>query len=615
LTPDQAERLALIRAALPPIHDRPPVPFNGPAYIQWDSLVCVDLEWHRESNCSCGVPTREVGLLETVGIGNEKSIVQIDWQASEFDWDWMREWFMAVIATVPVVFQNADGDIRKLRANGFPIWAESFKQLDDTMLAHAVLESELPHGLEFLTLEHGHLPQHKDLAKVAPVEYNAADVLATVLIWKHYLLPYLESDPQAEQIYRRLSLPFVWLAIESEEAGIRVNPTLPPVLYAELDIKRKQATRLLQAYAGWPVNINSPDQMKHLLYNIEGLPLQFEKGSRVEDQKVTTDKDAIAALRRSFGTEWEADVAPTLESAWANIEAGGHVALEARYLFMSAQQQISHYIQPCLSTERIYPDCSVHAQASGRVGYVRPALPQMKDRLLDQLWPDEGSVWIGHDWRQIEVRLLAVLANDRVYLDAFDRGDDIHGLNTRAIFGPPGSPELEAIRRRWVKAFAFRLHYRGKPENAGDIPGTRGLGLDVPALIVASEKYLAAHPALSEYWRGIEWEADHGGVVRTFMGRPRRLTGQSRNARNRAASNHPMQGGVADIFLETALLVKKAAPWARLVFGAYDSHWWSMPLAREMEFLGLYVPIVEREFTIGAERVSFPADYKRKVAA
>jgi DNA polymerase I-like protein with 3'-5' exonuclease and polymerase domains len=622
-TPDQAERLALIRKALPPIFDTP----DG-THEMWTSLVCIDLEWHRASNCPCGVPTRAVGMLETIGIGNEKGIVQIDWPTREFDHEWLRKWLVGVIGALPVVFQNADGDIRKLRENGFPIWAESFKQLDDTMLAHAVLESELPHDLEFLTLKHGHLPQHKDLARVAPAEYNAADVLETVLIWRHYILPFLAKDPQAEYIYRRMSLPFLWLAIESEEAGIRVHPTKPLELFAKFDRKRDDAARLMQAYCGWPVNLNSPDQIQHVLYNLEGMPVQYAKGTGQwgEEGKVTSDKEALSSLRRLQGTEWDPDVPPTLEQAFANIEEGGNPALEARYLHIGAQQAISHYIEPCLAyrdvdefeasvRERIYPECRIHVQASGRVGYVGPALPQMKGELLDQLLPDVGTCWVGHDWKQIEVRILAAEANDQVYLDIFARGGDIHEENVRAIFGPKGSPELEAIRRRWIKAYVFRLHYRGKPENAADIPDTKALGLNADGLVAASLRYLAAHPALPPYWAAVEAEADRTSCIRTFRGRPRRLSSDNRNARNREASNQPMQGGVADIYIETALLVKKAAPWARLVFGAYDSHWWRVPVERRFEFILIYAPIVEREFVINGRRIAFPADYKFREAA
>ena len=321
-----------------------------------------------------------------------------------------------------------------------------------------------------------------------------------------------------------------------------------------------------------------------------------------------------------------------MEQAWTNIDEGGHPLLEARYLFLSAQQVVSHYIMPCLDIadrdfeggykgdllgpgERIWPECRQHVQASGRHSYVGPALSQMTDDMLTLITPDPGTCWWGHDWEQIEVRLLAYLANDPVYIEAFARGEDIHELNARAIFGPKGGPELEALRRRFIKAFVFRLHYRGKAKNAGDIPGTRALGLDVDRLIAASQRYLLAHPALPPYWQSLEAEADHTGGVRTFMGRFRKLTSTFLAARNREACNHPMQGGVADIYVTTALLVKAAAPWARLVYGSFDSQLWCIPDARRLEFAMLYQPIVERTFRINGHDVSFPADYKLREAA
>lgn len=601
--------VALLQSVLPPVYTLDGDDDSDASYVlghYWHARVCVDLEWDEKT-----------GELETIGIGNPRTCTQVNWKrCSEPLREQVRAWVARVIALAPVVMHNADADIRKLRANGFAVTAESFYRLDDTMLAHAVLHSEEDHDLGYLNAELGKLPDYKYLRKVPGAEsvYNAADLVATCLIWDAIDAEFV-GDPQARAIYETQSLPFLWLAIEGEEAGIRVVPGVPEVLYAVHDLKRQQARNLLHAYCGWPVNINSPDQMKTLLYDIEGFAVQYDK-----DDKPTSGKDAISALRRSVGTEWDAADEPTLEQAWANIAAGGNVALEARYLYMGAQQAVTHYIEPCLGRDRIYPECRIHVQASGRVGYVGPALPQLKGDLLKQIGPDPGCVWVGHDWKQIEVRVLAVEANDRVYLDAFATGADIHEQNVRAVFPAKGSPELEALRRRWIKAYVFRLHYRGKPENAGDIPGTRGLFATrntaelEERLKLASEAYLGLHPALPIFWAKVDDEADRTGMVRTFMGRPRRLTSQWAGARRREASNHKMQGAVADIFITTALLVKQAAPWARLVFGAYDSHWWQVPAARQLEFVALYAPIVEREFVINGHRIAFPADYKVRAA-
>jgi DNA polymerase I-like protein with 3'-5' exonuclease and polymerase domains len=631
MTPEEQESVNRLRAILPPILDNvwPNLVAAGTA------PVCLDLEWNEDT-----------GALETIGIGNEGWVSQFNWAAmAAGDQDRLREGLRREFLRRPVIIQNADGDIRKLRANGFRIFGpSSFFKLEDTMLAHAVLHSEEDHDLGYLNEKLGSLPDYKPLRKIAPREYNAADVVATVIVWRA-LEKELAADILAEHTYRSQRLPFIWLAIESEEAGVRVNKPAVMPLYEKLNTKREQARKLLVAATGTDLfNINSPDDMKHILYTLEGFPTQREKGTAgyhdfndkgyckkcEEDElggvrncsgKSTTGKEAIAALRRSVGTEWDEEVAPTLEQARANIDAGGNAALEARYLFMGAQQAVSHYVQPCLVIEgekitgvrdRIYPELRQHVQASGRQSYVGPALQQFKGDLLNLITPDEGRCWVGHDWKQIEPRILAFEANDAVAIAVHHSGEDFYASGIRELFPEVGGKELEEIRRRFGKAFRLRINYRGKPENAGDIPGTRALGLDVSGLVTASQRYLDAHPALPVYWKELEAEAERTGVVRTWAGTPRRLTSQWPNARKREGSNQPMQGGVADIYSTTALAVKKAAPWARLVFGAHDSMWWQVPVARRLEFLLLYAPIVEREFTINGHVVSFPADYKFK---
>lgn len=620
MTPDQQATVEVLRAVLPPIYEDCWAPNSREG--GGTDMVCIDLEWDEDD-----------GSLELVGIGNERWVSQFHWKTmTPQSQEMLRKRLLIEIGQRPVVIQNCDGDIRKLRANAFPILGPAqFFRLEDTMLAHAVLHSEEDHDLGYLVAQTGKLPDYKHLRKVAPKEYNATDLVGTVLAWKHLIAPQLAVDVQAEFIYRTQSLPFVWLAIEGEEAGIAVAQDGTPMrLYDKFDTKRRQARLLLQAYAGWPISISSPDQYKHFIYNIEEFPIQRGKSAEWgEEGSATADKEALAVLRRSVGTEWDEGEQPTLEQAYDNILAGGNVALEAKYLFTGAQQAVTHYVIPCLVTEgekekkrvvgvrtRIYPECRQHVQSSGRHSYVGPALQQMKDELLDLISPDPGHCWVGHDWKQIEVRILAYEANDVVYIEIFTRGGDIHEENVRAIFGAAKATKVvEGIRRGFIKRYVFRLHYRGKPENAGDIPGTKALGLDVPGLVAASERYLLAHPALPVYWRQIEDEAERTRCVRTFMGRPRRLTSPWPNARKREAANQPMQGGVADIYITTALKVKQAAPWARLVFGAHDAHWWQVPIERRLEFLWIYAPIVEREFVINGQVVSFPADYKFREAA
>jgi DNA polymerase I-like protein with 3'-5' exonuclease and polymerase domains len=636
LTTEQREQVEFLQRELPPIVRND--------YVEFVDPVCIDLEWDPKT-----------GALELIGLGNEERVVQIWW--NEFDFlghVQIRAWIAHLVRTVPIVYHNAAADIKKLRQHGFDVTVECHASLDDTMLAHAVLHSEEPHDLEYLALAHGQLPPYKNAASFAPAEYNAADVVSTIQVWNRYILPAFARDPQAEFVYRTMSLPFLALQIEGEEAGIRTNQAQVERLHTKYTAKREAAIRLAWAGAGWPINLGSPDQLKTQLYNVQDLPIQRKKDRSTWPpmMKATSGKDAIATLRRLQGTEWDEDEEPTIEQAVANIEAGGDPVLEARYLFAGAQQALSHYIAPCLGRDRIFSECRQHVQASGRHSYVGTdepgkkgvALQQLKGRPVDgvpelqlMIVPDEGTVWIGHDWSNIETWKLGALAGDPLILEAKRQGWDTHTVNYCDITGTPYPPVMtkalhsdercadwrarfkwqgdDDLRRTFAKRYVYRLHYRGDPKNAGDIPGARALGFDAVKLIAASEAYLGKHRPIVEFWNQIEQQIDSEGLVRTFMGRPRRLTSDNESSRYREGSNHPMQGGVADVYITTALLVKRAAPWARLVFGAHDSMWWQVPIARKAEFVLLYVPIVTREFNVNGLAISYPASFKERTAA
>lgn len=657
ITPEQQLSLAALRAALPHIESAHMDALEIVDRFR-DELVCIDCEWNTET-----------GVLETVGIGNERIIVQFAYGAPPFDDEFhkheIRFAVEQLVQTVPVVYHSAISDLKKLRENGFKVHPATHLQLEDTMLADAVVNAEEDHDLGSLNERHGKLPPYKDLMKVAPREYNAGDVVAPVLLWKYYYAVEFAKDPAAEAVYREQSLAFLAeIQIETEEAGIRVDKSRPYPLWDKYSQKREQAVKLAQAYSGWPINLGSPDDMKHALYTVEGMPPQFEKGPPQAEKKVTSDKDAVAALRRFYGTEWDADEEATLDSAWAAIDAGGHPLLEARYLFLGAQQALSHYIKPFFVVEgegpkakivgvkdRIFPEIRQHVQASGRHSFVDPPLQQLKGALIDdplakggktpelqtQITPDAGTVWVGHDWSNIETWLLGYLADDEQILEAKRHGWDTHVINfcdlsgteyppllTKALHDAPEAAEWRAllkwqgeddIRRVFSKRGIYRTHYRGDPAGMGDIPGAKALGFVGERMTAAINRYLSKHPAIPAFWAKTDTEVDRFSKVYTFDGRPRRSVSKYRNAKRRELTNQKLQGGVAGIYITSALMVKRAAPYARFVWGAHDSMWFQIPAERKVEFLALYKPIVEREFDVNGHKAVFPASYKERQAA
>ena len=554
--------------------------------------------------------SRDTRVLHLIGLGYPGM-----GQGCQLPWLWgtqgLQGWARNLVGDVlgetvrltPVVFQNTFADLPVLRKN-LGIQYEDYKHIDDTMLAHAVLYSELPHDLEFLASLYSQHAKLKHLSESEPLLYNWGDVLATIDVWEG-LKAELDRDSASKRVYESQSLRLIPIIDERHERGIRVNQ--PRVKQASLDYGAKIEQAQFQAWAhcGWPINLGSPKQLAHWLYDVEGLPVQKNKDTR----KPTVDDDAIAVLRGRYED---------------------HGLIQARADYAEAKQADSHYIQPLSGSDRIYPEILIHAQASGRHSTNNPPLAQLPGDLRDIIVPDPDYPWYGWDWDQVELRLLAALSGDQPLQEAFTNQWDIHTINFCDIFAvpyPPNlrdphtSPECQAWRdsiawegkddkrRRFAKVFVYRLHYRGDPRTATDIPGANGLGLDGPRLVQGSIRYLSKHPAIKFYWDRCDRLASTTRTSRTFLGRKRVLLGDGKGVL-REASNHPMQGAVSDIYNLTIVAIKEACPQARFVYGMHDSQWWEVPQTLWDQYKPIIKGLVERDWLINGQSVRFPASFK-----
>lgn len=568
--------------------------------------------------------------LELLGLGGSQEALgfQVWWQQlTSADQERVRDILLSLFTRVPVVFQNSMADLLILRKN-VQLSYDSYYSIEDTMLAHAVLWSEWPHTLEFLASIYGKYPKMKNLSGTDPSLYNWGDVLETISTHEA-LEKEFERDPDSRIVYRDQSLALVPILLKSMERGLKVNKDRVRSARSELAGLGDQARLMAQAHLGWPINLGSEKHLKEYLYITAGLPVQRNKDTKRE----STGADSVAKLRQLVGPSYDPDAELTVDVALSRINDGADPILESRVIYAAAEQVLSHYINPLVSgnnriVERIYPTFKIHAQASGRWSTTDPPMAQLPADLRDIVIPDYGDVWIGWDWDQIELRLLAALANDRVYLDAFQNGYDVHVLNMCDLFGlarPTNriSPEQDLewaanikyegkddIRRVFAKRFVYRLNYGGDPKHAGDIPGVSVLGLRASDLVRASQRYLAAHPALAVWRTQVAASARSTGVSRTFLGRRRRLLGGGAGA-TREAYNHPMQGGVADILNLVTVRIGRELPGATLCYTMHDSAWWAVP---ETDFETAYPAvrhIVEDVWDVQGVNVSFPATFKK----
>lgn len=539
----------------------------------------------------------------------------------------------SLVMDVPCVCQNSIGaELPVLKQNLF-IEYKDYKQIEDTMLAHAVLWSDWAHDLEFLASLYSPYNKMKHLKGIDFFLYNWGDVIDTIAVWEG-LLTEFKQDLLSEAIYREQSLKLIPLVLEAHERGIKVNKAAVEPLAKELLHRKEKALILAQAACGYPINIGSNKQLAKYCYEERKYPIPKERGK----EKTTVKGDAIAELRKYVGPEpnleGEERDGLDFEEVERRIQGGADPVLEARVIYANALQEYSHYIAPCYKetvlVDRIFPEFKLHTQSTGRWSTTGVPMAQLPKHLRSIVCADEGFRQVEYDWSQIELRLLAVLAQDEPLLTAFNKEWDVHTLTACELFGlpyppnrvdPHNSEECKVwrsliqwggtgdTRRTFAKQFVYRLNYGGSAKEAITIPGAKMLGLNAAKLSMVANRYLAAHPGLSK-WRSAMAMSVQGKfpTVRTFMGRKRILLTNGPK-KIREAYDTPMQAGVSDIANITAITIYKELPWLQFLFQLHDGWRWQCPTVLLDETMPQLKKIVEREWNVNGVVTKFPATF------
>ena len=455
-------------------------------------------------------------LLTMIGLGWMNSTggvlgCQIDTRNAT---NWMKASFYhhlhELIKVVPALFQNFAADMPVLkRCAG--IQYDSYKQVDDTMLAHAVIYCELPHDLEFLTSIYGGYYKIKHLGDedvpedikwaslrwlvekgwIEPTPndtpdllYNWGDIIEPLMIWEH-LKRAFEMDQAAYNVYKTQSIGLIPILLRSMERGIKVNK--PRVMSAKVEYEGrvKQAQVLAESYYGKPINLGSDDQVAYYCYRERDYPLQQHKKTKAP----TVNEDAIAVLRNFVGPDIDTQVALTLELALSRIEQGADPILEARVLYQEAQHALDAYIYGLVASvynerdegrkkkarekakqtgftlqdivDRVYPNFAIHPQKNARWSTTNPPLAQLPGDLRDIIIPDEGECWLHWDWKGMELHFLEMHSGSRILQQAHENGIDLHTWTMCKMFGyqlPPNlkEPFKDPACQSWRDRYSLR---------------------------------------------------------------------------------------------------------------------------------------------------------------
>jgi DNA polymerase-1 len=471
--------------------------------------------------------------------------------------------------------QNVKYDLKVLRRHGIDM-----KPVDDTMLLSFVLEGgKHGHGMDELSeLFLGHKPITFDdvtgtgrarvtfdqvpLEKALP--YSAEDAEVTYRLWK-LLKPRLVAESMTA-MYERYERPLIPVLADMEQAGIKVDENELKRLSADFAERLVELEKQIHALVGHPFNIGSPKQLGEVLFD----ELKLGAGSKsAKTGAYATGADVLEELAAA-GHEL-----PRRVLEWRQLSKLKSTYTDALLLQIDANDR------------RVHTSYHMTGAATGRLASTDPNLQNIPIRteegrkIRKAFIAEKGNVLLSADYSQIELRLLAHVADIETLKEAFKNGDDIHAITASQVFGIP------------VKGMDPMIRRKAKAINFGIIYGISGFGLAAQLGIPQKEAsdyikaYFERYPGIRAYMDKTKAFCRANGFVQTPFGRKVFLNGiNDKNPARRAFSerasiNAPLQGGAADIIKKAMIklppALAKAGLKTRMLLQVHDELLFEVP--------------------------------------
>lgn len=383
------------------------------------------------------------------------------------------------------------------------------------------------------------------------------------------VMPKLKAQPELEKLYYELELPLMTVLADMQKIGCKVDANLLREFGVNLDERIDSLTNEIYDYAGTEFKINSPKQLGEILFDKLGLPVQKKTKSGY-----STNAEVLEAI------------------------AGYHPIVNAVLEYRQLTKLKSTYVDGLLkvinpSDGRIHSHFQQTVTATGRLSSVDPNLQNIPVRTelgreLRKMFvaQDENHVLIDADYSQIELRVLAHIAQDEAMLEAFRHGADIHAATASKVYGV-NIEDVTSQMRSSCKAVNFGIVY-----GISDFALAGDLGISRKQAGEFIKSYLETYTGVDKYMKDIKASAKEKGYVETLFGRRRYLPELSsksfpiRSFGERIAMNTPIQGTAADIIKIAMLRV-----WKRLKSEGYKTKL----ILQVHDELILEAPLDERE--------------------
>lgn len=436
------------------------------------------------------------------------------------------------------VGHNLKYDFHILENDGFD--TSKIRPIDDTMLLSYILHGSLhSHGLDELAIKYlGHTnisfaslfpgisrdaDRHFDMLNIDVAAPYAAEDASVCFALYELMRPELDKDEKLKKLYETCDLPLMPILMKMEHNGVLVNRMgLNNLSGAFHDQLSKLETEIWNL-AGHEFNIASPKQMAAILFDELKLP---------ENRKRSTDAETLNDM---------IDTHPIIEKilSWRSIAKLAGTYADALPKQIANDSRIhTTYLQTSTNTGRL----------SSRDPNLQniPIKTELGEEIRKCFVAPDGRVLISVDYSQIQLRLLADVANVPTFRETFNRGLDIHEQTARKIFDIPSDKPVPRDLRRAAKTVNFSIIYG---ISSFGLAGQLGISRSAASDIINS--YMAGIPEIKKYINDIHTFVDKNACVYTPWGRrielPDVKNPRLRAYAMRAAVNAPIQGFEADI--------------------------------------------------------------------
>jgi DNA polymerase I len=364
-----------------------------------------------------------------------------------------------------------------------------------------------------------------------------------------------------EKLLYEIDLPLTPVLADMEMAGISLD--LPFFVETGKRLEKRMAEIEKQVFdsVGKPFNLNSTQQLSEILFNRLGLEPP-DRGNKTASGHFSTSAGVLDMLR------------------------GKHSVVDLILEHRELSKLKSTYVdalQAALNSDTgcVHTSYSQIGAVTGRLSSINPNLQNIPirteegRRLRNGFVASKGNVLLSVDYSQIELRLVAHMAQDEGMLAAFRAGEDIHTTTARAIYGV-GPEAVTNNMRRHAKAINFGLIY-----GMSVFGLTRTTELTLAEAETFVKAYFEKFPGIKKYLDSIRKQAAKQGYVETLLGRRRyfpalqsKVNVQIKNREEREAINAPVQGTAADI-MKIAMLkippaLKAAGLKAKMLLQVHD---------------------------------------------